>query len=107
VLGVGNVGNSKSNTVVTRSKCTMLKAVACYRVIEFDNCEIKNVLLLRIGHQSKMQDDCKVIDRNEPATHTIPTSLVGKNASGRKECCVECYLGLCGRRSLISNTDRF
>jgi hypothetical protein len=30
------------------------KAVALYKVFEFDNCEIRNVLIMRIGHRSKM-----------------------------------------------------
>jgi hypothetical protein len=32
------------------------KAVALYKVFEFDNCEIRNVLIMRIGHRSKMQE---------------------------------------------------
>jgi hypothetical protein len=32
------------------------KAVALYKVLEFDNCEIRNVILMRIGHRSKMQE---------------------------------------------------
>jgi hypothetical protein len=38
-------------------QCTMLKrAVALYKVFEFVNCEIRNVLIMRIGHRSKMQE---------------------------------------------------
>jgi hypothetical protein len=32
------------------------KAVALYKVFEFDNCEVRNVLIMRIGHRSKMQE---------------------------------------------------